>query len=376
MNFLVGLILTCVVVTEWMGQSLLNYYGFLNNHFILSRYDNDLGSVQSEDFEELVQSDTAVANIKPRKTKFVPQSFHNCSFCGKWYRSKTSLGLHRRLECGKEPAFQCPYCPLKTHQKGNLQVHIKKKHTGENSEGQSLKNRNPILAHELGMMPQNLSAQQLGINREISSELTITRAPSGTNPVTYSRTPNLSHILSQPNKARGITQFPLSTTESIPPPPPPRAQNNQNTIPSSRVQNNQNKVRVKGVANIPSGIVVTQRNVPPERRLSDVAISPSDPPKNFPVPEVLVQINELEEPLSIKNSEGTSKQTDIKKLPELTRILNSQEPIPPPTALPMILDSFSISNSSTVEPFKNEPKSPSREVEIVEIPDSTDKGPS
>lgn len=51
-----------------------------------------------------------------------------CDGCGKKYRSKTSLSLHKRLECGKEPAFKCPQCPLKTHQKGNLQVHMKKKH--------------------------------------------------------------------------------------------------------------------------------------------------------------------------------------------------------------------------------------------------------
>lgn len=51
-----------------------------------------------------------------------------CDGCGKKYRSKTSLSLHKRLECGKEPAFKCPHCPLKTHQKGNLQVHMKKKH--------------------------------------------------------------------------------------------------------------------------------------------------------------------------------------------------------------------------------------------------------
>ncbi|KAL1451421.1 hypothetical protein WDU94_005800 [Cyamophila willieti] len=51
-----------------------------------------------------------------------------CDGCGKKYRSKTSLSLHKRLECGKEPAFKCPHCPLKTHQKGNLMVHMKKKH--------------------------------------------------------------------------------------------------------------------------------------------------------------------------------------------------------------------------------------------------------
>ncbi|XP_075225207.1 uncharacterized protein LOC142326515 [Lycorma delicatula] len=69
-----------------------------------------------------------VVTMKPRKTKFPALAFFSCEDCGRCYRSKTSLGLHKRLECGKEPTFQCPYCPLKTHQKGNLNVHIKKKH--------------------------------------------------------------------------------------------------------------------------------------------------------------------------------------------------------------------------------------------------------
>lgn len=65
----------------------------------------------------------------PRKHNREKEPIFGCLDCGKRYRSKTSLSLHKRLECGKEPAFQCPFCPLKTHQKGNLQVHIKKKHS-------------------------------------------------------------------------------------------------------------------------------------------------------------------------------------------------------------------------------------------------------
>lgn len=64
-----------------------------------------------------------------RKHNREKEPIFGCLDCGKRYRSKTSLSLHKRLECGKEPAFQCPFCPLKTHQKGNLQVHIKKKHS-------------------------------------------------------------------------------------------------------------------------------------------------------------------------------------------------------------------------------------------------------
>lgn len=47
------------------------------------------------------------------------------------YKSKTSLNLHQRLECGKEPMFSCPFCPKKCHQKGNLKVHVHSKHKSE-----------------------------------------------------------------------------------------------------------------------------------------------------------------------------------------------------------------------------------------------------
>lgn len=51
-----------------------------------------------------------------------------CDACSKFYRSKTSLNLHKRWECGKEPKFACPYCDKKCHQKGNLKVHIISRH--------------------------------------------------------------------------------------------------------------------------------------------------------------------------------------------------------------------------------------------------------
>ncbi|XKL69555.1 hypothetical protein PGB90_007324 [Kerria lacca] len=77
------------------------------------------------------QNDATQNNVHsgPRKHNREKEPIFGCLDCGKRYRSKTSLSLHKRLECGKEPAFQCPFCPLKTHQKGNLQVHIKKKHS-------------------------------------------------------------------------------------------------------------------------------------------------------------------------------------------------------------------------------------------------------
>lgn len=282
-------------------------------HF-LTPYDNDMSSVKSDEFDESSMDPTS--NIKPRKTKFAPQSYHSCQECGKWYRSKTSLGLHRRLECGKEPAFQCPFCPLKTHQKGNLQVHIKKKHTMDNDPNQSLKNKNPILAHELGMT--SLNPTHLGINREISSELTITRSQPMNNHLA-ARTPNLSHILSQPNKARGITQFPQTVAEI--------------NATSSRFNDLR---RYKAPVSIPPGISVSRRRVSQsqERNFSELTITPTVVESSTAGSLKAIEFKD------VSNCESTSKQAD-KKLPELTRILNSQA-----ASTPVILDSFSISNDA------------------------------
>ncbi|XP_069702184.1 longitudinals lacking protein, isoforms H/M/V-like isoform X37 [Periplaneta americana] len=51
-----------------------------------------------------------------------------CATCGKWYGSRHTLRRHMRLECGKDPQFQCPLCPKKTKQKYNLILHIARSH--------------------------------------------------------------------------------------------------------------------------------------------------------------------------------------------------------------------------------------------------------
>lgn len=53
-----------------------------------------------------------------------------CRHCGKRYRWKSTMRRHELVECGgKEPSFQCPHCPYKAKQKGNLGVHIRKHHS-------------------------------------------------------------------------------------------------------------------------------------------------------------------------------------------------------------------------------------------------------
>lgn len=53
---------------------------------------------------------------------------HPCSRCGKVYTWRTNLLRHLRLECGKKPHCQCPYCPYITNHKTTLQEHIRRKH--------------------------------------------------------------------------------------------------------------------------------------------------------------------------------------------------------------------------------------------------------
>ena len=57
------------------------------------------------------------------------QSEFRCRFCGKGYRWKSTMRRHESLECGgKPPSFQCPQCPYKARQRGNLTVHYKRHH--------------------------------------------------------------------------------------------------------------------------------------------------------------------------------------------------------------------------------------------------------
>jgi hypothetical protein len=55
-------------------------------------------------------------------------SSFECVTCGKWYGSRHTLRRHTRLECGKDPQFQCPFCPKKTKQKYNLILHVARSH--------------------------------------------------------------------------------------------------------------------------------------------------------------------------------------------------------------------------------------------------------
>lgn len=58
---------------------------------------------------------------------------YECTKCGKCYSYYSGLYNHRRFECGKDPQFQCPYCPYKAKMKNNLKTHVLCKHVNENN---------------------------------------------------------------------------------------------------------------------------------------------------------------------------------------------------------------------------------------------------
>lgn len=51
-----------------------------------------------------------------------------CPDCGRFYKLKSSLRNHQKWECGKEPQFQCPFCPYKAKQKMHIGRHLERMH--------------------------------------------------------------------------------------------------------------------------------------------------------------------------------------------------------------------------------------------------------
>lgn len=89
-----------------------------------------------KNFDFSMSETTATQSTVNNETASVHNSEDNseelfpCRHCGKKYRWKSTLRRHENDECGnKEPAHQCPYCPYKAKQRGNLGVHVRKHHT-------------------------------------------------------------------------------------------------------------------------------------------------------------------------------------------------------------------------------------------------------
>ncbi|XP_026675948.1 zinc finger protein 526-like [Diaphorina citri] len=47
-----------------------------------------------------------------------------CPKCKKLYKTRKTLQVHSRFQCGKEPQFACPLCPKKAYQKVHIEMHV------------------------------------------------------------------------------------------------------------------------------------------------------------------------------------------------------------------------------------------------------------
>lgn len=133
---------------QYPGQVLIHHFLFLhiglskqetvvvvvvagNSHFFLA--DIHFEEPMNENSEYLATG--SMLQIRTNETQEVRTRWNAkdgpglfpCVECGKVYRYYRNLCTHRH-ECGQEPRFHCPYCPLRTKTKSNLKRHVTLKH--------------------------------------------------------------------------------------------------------------------------------------------------------------------------------------------------------------------------------------------------------
>ncbi|KAG8308234.1 hypothetical protein J6590_002319 [Homalodisca vitripennis] len=74
---------------------------------------------------EVRSKDSTERSKRPSKRSY---GAFSCSNCGRSYIRKDSLQRHVLWECGKEPMFQCPYCPQRCKRKSHYKRHIERQH--------------------------------------------------------------------------------------------------------------------------------------------------------------------------------------------------------------------------------------------------------
>ncbi|CAG9818634.1 unnamed protein product [Phaedon cochleariae] len=65
---------------------------------------------------------------KPKKKTNRIRGNFMCPQCNRTYIRKDSLQRHLTYECGKEPMFQCPFCPQKCKRRGHQLRHVRRQH--------------------------------------------------------------------------------------------------------------------------------------------------------------------------------------------------------------------------------------------------------
>lgn len=68
------------------------------------------------------------SKTKPSSSAHRARGHFECFQCGRSYGRKDSLQRHITYECGKEPQFQCPFCPQRCKRKTHQVRHIKRQH--------------------------------------------------------------------------------------------------------------------------------------------------------------------------------------------------------------------------------------------------------
>ncbi|KAL1451425.1 hypothetical protein WDU94_005804 [Cyamophila willieti] len=71
--------------------------------------------------------DSSAPSTGARKFRVIQRSGdgdYKCSKCKKQYKTRKTLQVHMRFQCGKEPQFQCPLCPKQAYQKVHIEMHV------------------------------------------------------------------------------------------------------------------------------------------------------------------------------------------------------------------------------------------------------------
>lgn len=105
-----------------LAASALKNFDFTINDSSMNQSNGSVDSITNNDSHSANETSRVV-------TDDGNEELFACRHCGKRYRWKSTLRRHENDECGnKEPAHQCPYCPYKAKQRGNLGVHVRKHH--------------------------------------------------------------------------------------------------------------------------------------------------------------------------------------------------------------------------------------------------------